>query len=157
MSKSIVKANDKKGRESAMHAELVEWTSFTGQKIIGNVVINAKIYIGTIWGNLLERNLLNFKDPLGFSFFFIKTTYVEHDIVNYFFENQVEQTCQTIKHFNKEDPAKIFGNNKTPFTPKILHQKKYEDFSLEILQEKAISLCGQEVKKVPGVFYSEES
>ena len=68
---------------------------------------------------------------------------------------QGEQTCQTIKHFNKEDPVKIFGNNKTTFiSGKILHKNKYEDFALEILEEKAISLCGQQVKTtgVPGVF-----
>ena len=60
----------------------------------------------------------------------------------------------------KEDPVKIFGNNKTTFiSEKILHKNKYEDFALEILEEKAISLCGQQVKTtgVPGVFYSEES
>ena len=81
-------------------------------------------------------------------------------MVNYFFENQGEQTCQTIKHFNKEDPVKIFGNNETAsISGKILHKNKYEDFVLEILEEKAISLCGQQVKitGVPGVFYSEES
>ena len=48
-----------------MYAEPVEWTSPTGQELIGNVVINAKIYIGTIWGKLLQRNLLKFKNPLG--------------------------------------------------------------------------------------------
>ena len=59
-----------------------------------------------------------------------------------------------------EDPVKIFGNNKTIFiSGKILHKNKYEDFALEILEEEAISLCGQQVKTtgVPGVFYSEES
>ena len=35
----------KNGRKSAMYAELVEWTSPTGQKPIGNKVINVKIYI----------------------------------------------------------------------------------------------------------------
>ena len=143
-----------------MYAEPVEWVSPTGVKIIGNVMTNAKLYIGTIWGKLIQRNLLSFKDPLGFSkTVFIKTAYFEDDLVNYFFENQGEQTCQTIKHFNKEDPVKIFGNNKTNFiSGKILHKNKYEDFALEILEEKAISLCGQQVKTtgVPGVFYSEE-
>ena len=53
-----------------------------------------------------------------------------------------------------------FGNNKSTFiSGKILHKNKYEDFAIEILEEKAISLCGQQVKTtgVPGVFYSEES
>ena len=55
--------------------------------------------------------------------FFIKTTFFQDDLVNYFFENQGEQTCQTTKHFNKEDPEKIFGNNKTTFiSRKILHK-----------------------------------
>ena len=76
------------------------------------MVINAKIYIGAIWGKLLQRNLINLKDPLGFSrIIFIKTTYSKDNLVNYFFENEGDQTCQRIKHFNKEDPAKIFGNN----------------------------------------------
>ena len=71
-----------------------------------------------------------------------------------FFENKGKQTCQTIKHFNKKDPAKILGNNKTTFiSRKLLHKNKYEDFAMEILEEKAIS-CGQQVKVtgVPGVF-----
>ena len=144
-----------------MYAEPVEWVLPTWVKLIENVMINAKPYIGTIWGKLIQRNLLSFKDPLGFSkTVFIKTTYFEDVFVNYFFENQGEQTCQTIKHFNKEDPVKFFGNNKTTFiSGKILHRNKYEDFALEILEEKAISLCRQQVKTtgVPGVFYSEAS
>ena len=82
-SQSFMKKN---GREGAMYAEPVEWTSPTGQKIIGKVVIKAKIFIGTIWGTLLKRSLLNAKDPLGFSkTVFIKTTLFEDDLVNYFF------------------------------------------------------------------------
>ena len=96
-------------------------------------MIIAKLYIGTIWGKLIQRNLLSFKDRLGFpKSVFIKTTHFEDDLVNYFFENQDNQTCQTIKHFNKEEPAKVFGNNKTTFISgnfytktnmKILHWK----------------------------------
>ena len=59
-----------------------------------------------------------------------------------------------------EDHVKFFGNNKTTFiSEKVLHKNKYENFALEVLEEKAISLCGQQVKTtgVPGVFYSEES
>ena len=77
-----------------------------------------------------------------------------------FFENQGEQTCQTINHLNKEDPVKIFDNNKTTFiSGKILQKNKYEDFALGILEEKAIRVCGQQVKTtgVLGAFYSEES
>ena len=58
-----------------------------------------------------------------------------------------------------EDPVKIVDNNKTTIiSGNILHKNKYEDFALEILEEKAISLCGQQVKTtgVPGVFYSDE-
>ena len=63
------------GCEGAMYGEWVEWVSPTGANFIRNVLINAKIYIGTIWGKLLQRNLSNFKDPLGFSkTVFIKTT-----------------------------------------------------------------------------------
>ena len=42
---------------------------------------------------------------------------------------------------------------------KVYKKNKYEDFALEILEEKVISLRGQQVKPigVPGVFYSEES
>ena len=75
----------KNGREAAMYTEPVEWVS----KFIGNVVINGKISIGTTWGKLLQRNLLNFKDPLSFSkTVFIKTTSFEDDLVNYLFESQ---------------------------------------------------------------------
>ena len=150
----------KKGREGDMYTEPVERTSTTGQKFNWLVVINAYIYMGTIWGKLLQRNLLNFKDPLGFSkYVFIKTTYFEDDLVNYFFENQGEQTCQTIKHFNMEDPVRCFGNNKTTFISGKILNKKYEDFALKILEEKTIKLCGQRVKPtgVPIVFYSEEN
>ena len=46
-----------------------------------------------------------------------------------------------IKHFNNADPVKIFGNNKTTFiSGKNLHKNKFEDFALEILEEKAISV-----------------
>ena len=140
-----------------MYAEPVEWVSPTGVKLIGNVIINAKLYIGTIWGKLLQRNLLSFKDPLGFSkTVSIKTTHFEDDLVSYFFEIQGKQTCQTIKHFNMEDPAKILVTTRRHLSAeKCLHKNKYEDFALEILEEKAI-LCGQQEKVtgVPGVFYS---
>ena len=111
------------------------------RKLIGNVVINAKFFIGTIWGKLLQRNLVSFKDPLCFSkTVFIKTAYLVNDLVNYFFKNKGEQICQTTEHFNKEDPAKIFGNNRTAFTcEKVLHKNNNEDFALEILEKKAIS------------------
>ena len=46
--------------------------------LIRNVLINAKIYIGTIWGKLLQRNLSNFKDPLGFS----KTVFYQNHIIS---------------------------------------------------------------------------
>ena len=63
----------KNGRKGAMCAEPVEWTSPIGQKFIGNVAINAKIYIGIIWGKLVQRN---FKDPLGFK----KTVFYQNHI-----------------------------------------------------------------------------
>ena len=44
-SQSFMKKN---GLEGAMYAEPVEWTSPTGQKFIGNVVLSAKNCIGTI-------------------------------------------------------------------------------------------------------------
>ena len=76
----------KYNREGAMYAEPVEWVSPTGVKLIGNVMINAKLYIGTVWGKLIQRNLLSFKVPLGFSkTVFIKTTYFEDNLVSYFF------------------------------------------------------------------------
>ena len=110
---------------------------------------------------MLQGNLISFKDPLGFSeTVFIKTTHFEDDFVNYLFENQGEQTCLTIKQINKENPVKFFGNSKTTFiSGKTLHKNKYEDFALEILEERSISLWGQQVKTIgiPGVFYSEES
>ena len=108
-----------------MYGEPVEWVSPTGVKLIGNVMINAKLFIGTIWGKLLQRSLLYFKDPLRFpKTVFIKTTHF--DFVNYFFENQGKQT---IKHFNKQDPAKVFGDNKTTF----IRGKLYTRTNLKIL------------------------
>ena len=59
-----------------MYSEPVEWVSPTGVKLIGNVMINAKHYIATIWGKLIQRNLLSFKDPLGFS----KTVFYQNHI-----------------------------------------------------------------------------
>ena len=145
--------------EGAFYAEPAECVSPAGVKLNGNVMINAKLYIGIIWGQLLQRNLLSFRDPLGFpKTVFIKTTHIEDDLVNYFSENQGKQTCRIIKHFNKEGPAKIFGKNKTTFiSGKISHKNKYQDFALEILEEKSI-LCGQQAKVtgVPGVFYSKK-
>ena len=55
--------------------------------LFGGVVINAESYTGTFWGNLLKRNLINFRDPQGFSKTnLIKTTYFEDDLVVYFFK-----------------------------------------------------------------------
>ena len=89
MSRSIVKASRKNGREGAMYSEPVEWLSRTEEKLIGNVVINAKTYIATIWGKLQQRILFKFKDSLGFSKnVCIRTEYFERDLVNYFFENR---------------------------------------------------------------------
>ena len=48
---------NKDRREGAMYAKHVERVSPTGAKPIENVVINAKVYIGTVWGKLLQRNL----------------------------------------------------------------------------------------------------
>ena len=54
-------------REGAMYAEPVEWVSPLGVKLIRNLVTNAKFYMVSIWGKLLQRSLLDFKDPLGLS------------------------------------------------------------------------------------------
>ena len=114
----------KNGREDAIFSEPVEWTSPTGQKLIGNVIINAEIYIGTIWGKLIQRNLLNFKESLGFSkTVFIQTTYFEDNLVKYSFENQGEQICQTIKHFNKEDRAKFLVTTRLLLSAEKFHTK----------------------------------
>ena len=111
-------------------------------------------------GKIATKNRIKSKDPLGFSNnVFTNTTFFEDHLVNYFLKKKVSKKSLTVKHFNKEDPAKIFGANKTTFiSGKILHKKKYEDFVFEILEEKAISLCGQQVKitGVSGDFYSEE-
>ena len=72
-SQSFMKKNN---REGAMYAEPVEWVSPTGVKFIGNVMINAELYIGKIWGKLIQGNLLSFKDPLGFS----KTVFYQNHI-----------------------------------------------------------------------------
>ena len=67
----------KNQREGAMHAEPAEWISTTRQKIIENVV-KSNNYIGIIWRKLVQRNLLNYKDPLSFTkSVFIKTTYLK--------------------------------------------------------------------------------
>ena len=65
---------------------------------------------------------------------------------------------KTIKHFNKEDTAKTLVTRPLLSAEKF-YIKKYGDFALEILEEKAISLCGQQVKitRAPEVYYSEES
>ena len=52
------------------------------------------------WGKLLQRNLLNFKDPLNMSkTVLIKTKYVEVDLVNNFLVEQsntlIRRTLQT--------------------------------------------------------------
>ena len=50
--------------ESAMYVEHVLWVSPIGEKHIWCVVIKARIYIGTIWGKLPQKNILRFKEPL---------------------------------------------------------------------------------------------
>ena len=49
---------EKNGRKGNMYAEPVEWVLPTGGNLIGIVLINAKTYMGTVWGKLLQRNLL---------------------------------------------------------------------------------------------------
>ena len=119
---------------------------------------------GNILGEAATKKPINFKNSLAFSkTVFIKTTYFEDNLVKYFFENQSEQTWQTIKHFNKviRRTLKKFLVTTRPIlsAEKILHKIKYEDFALELSEEKSISLCRQQVETtgVPGVFYSEES
>ena len=50
----------KNGREGAMYAEPLYWTSPTGQNLNGNVVINAKTYIGTTWRKVATKKLIKF-------------------------------------------------------------------------------------------------
>ena len=52
---------EKNGRKGDMYAETVEWVSPTGGKANGIVLINAKTYMGTVWGKLLQTNLLILK------------------------------------------------------------------------------------------------
>ena len=88
---------------------------------IGNVVIISKINIGKIWGKLLQRNLLNFKDPLGFSetVFFQKPIYKD-DLVNFL------KIKLTIKQFSRGNLQRFFVNNNTTFiSGKFLHKNKY--------------------------------
>ena len=111
------------------------------------MVIIAKIYIGKFLGKL-QKILKNLRIPICFE-----------DILVNFSENQGNQTCHTLKHLNKEEPERFFINNKTTFVSgKFLHKFNYKGFALEIVEEKGISLCGQQVKitGVPGVFHSEK-
>ena len=98
----------KNGSKGAMYAEPVEWVAPTGEKLIGNLVTNAKSYIGTIWGKLLQRNLLNFKEPLGISkTVFIKTKHFEDDLV-IFFKNMVSKHVKRVIIFIKRTMQKSF-------------------------------------------------
>ena len=115
-------------------------------------------------GEAATEKPINFKNPLNFSkTVFIKTTYFEDNLVNYFFENQSEQTWRTIKHFNKviRRTLKKFLVTTRPIlsAEKFLDKIKYKDIALEFSEGKSISLCRQQVEtnRVPGVFYSEES
>ena len=88
------------------------------------MVINAETYIGTIWRKLLKRNLINFKDPPVFSkTVFIKTTYFADNLVNYYFENQDEQKCQTIKDFNKGALREFLVTTKRPLSAEKFYTK----------------------------------
>ena len=72
-------------------------------------------------------------DSLGFSkTVFIKTTHFEDYLVNFFFENHCKQTCQTIKHFNKEDPAKFLVTTR----PHLSAEKFYTKTNMKILHWK---------------------
>ena len=133
------------------------------RKTYWNCVNQCKNLHGNSLGEAATKKPINFKNPLAFSkTVFIKTTYFEENLVNYFFENQCEQTWQTIKHFNKviRRTLEKFLVTTRPIisAEKFLHKIKYEDFALEFSKEKSISLCRQQVKTtgVPGVFYFEE-
>ena len=83
MSRIIVKASLKKWAKNQYGYRVCGVGFTSSRKLIGNVVIIAKIFTRTIWGKLLQRNLINFNDPLGFSkTVFIKTTYFEDDLAN---------------------------------------------------------------------------
>ena len=104
--------------------EPAEWVSPRGEKLNGNVVINAKKIQRNILRKVATTKPIKLKDHLGFP----KTV----PINTIYFENNIhgKQTCQTIEHFNKEGPAKIFGNNKTTFiSSKTLLKTNYEDFA----------------------------
>ena len=53
-----------------------------------------------------------------------------------------------------EDPAKFFGNNKALSAAKNFYIIKFK--KLEVLEEKAVSLCEQQVKITPSVFNSKK-
>ena len=55
MLKSIVKASRQKNGAKALCMQSLEWVSLKGEKLIGNVIINAKNYIRTIRGKPLQR------------------------------------------------------------------------------------------------------
>ena len=50
----------KNGREGAMYAEPVEFVSLTGEKLIGKVVINAKMFVGTIFWDAATKKPIKF-------------------------------------------------------------------------------------------------
>ena len=134
------------------------------RKTYWNCVNQCKNLHGNSLGEAATKKPINFKNSLAFSkTVFIKTTYFEDNLVNYFFENQSEQTWQTIKHFNKviRGTLKKFLLTTRPIlsAEKFLDKIKYKGFALEFSEEKSISLCRQQVEttRVPGVFYSEES
>ena len=103
-------------------------------------MINAKLYIGSIRGKLIQRNLLRFKVPVGFpKTVFIKTTHFEDELVNYFIKNQGKQTCQTIKHFNKEDKnflQKSLQKFLVTTRPHLSAEKFYTKTNMKILHRK---------------------
>ena len=146
----------KNGREGAMYAEPVEWVSTTGEEFAGNVVINAKIFIGTIWGKLLKRNLLNFKDHLVFSItVFINTKSFEDDLVNFFLKIKASKQVKRSNTLSRRTLQKFLVTTKYFCQRKKFYTTTYmKIFAVEILDEKTVSLCRQQVKAagVPVVF-----
>ena len=108
VSKTFTKGGDEKG---VNYVYPVEWINPKGETQKGNIMINAKIFLGTLLIETREANegtWLYFKDPLNQeqTLLYQGATF-EVDLVQYFFDQDKKPNILTIVKFSDSTTAKI--------------------------------------------------
>ena len=121
ISKTFMKGGDKKG---VNYVYPVDWINSKGEIQKGNSMINAEIFMGTLFIETREANegtWPNFKDPLKQEWTLLyKGDTFEIDLVQYLFDQDKKPNILTIVKFSDSITAKIVrAGNKKYLTSKL--------------------------------------